>query len=839
GTRWLWGCREALLMIDAVSGKLLTIYPYANAWALCKVSDSTYLCGSFSRDEVGVLNTHTGRVEVINSWKTDDGSAIGGYAGTIRKVDEDRYAMASRYFGVYIIDVRQKTAVHLTSNPDDAATIRSNYCRSLYITRNGTLLVHSKGLSFASLQPVAFRFVTSLSDGTQKYRDVINCFLETSPGKLWIGTNIGLALKDSRTGLTKFYAFYDSSASLQKLRTVRALAKDADNRVWAGTFGGGIGLLKKDGSFEQIRAPDKDPAHAKTIIDIWSMVNLPGNKLLLCANGGFSLFDPARRSFRLFDTHPVLKDIATNTTYHALAEGQNWWLAQAGGLYCYNTQAQSLRRISIPAEVSGTVQCLARDANGNIYAGGLNGVHLISKSSHKVIKTISKAEGLASGNIVGLLADDRGIWIIGNRGLSRYLPGEDRIEGFDAREGVLQGNHKTSSYYRAADGTIYIGSENGYNYFNPDDIRKQEYPLPVYITGLQVKGATAGPFAGDLRLAHDENNLSFSYLAVDYKTGPYLQYRYRLEGFDTNYVYAGKQRVARYTNLPAGKYHFSVEASTNGKDWSAAAKAGSFIITKAYWQKLWFQALVLLALACAGYAAYRYRVRRIRQAARYRSDYEIKLNELENSALRTQMNPHFIFNSLNTINSFISRNETVQANQYISKFSRLIRFILDHSRQRRILLSDELEVLDLYIQIEQIRFAGKFSYELRISEEIDTSIMELPPLIIQPFVENAILHGLLPLQSGGKLRIGIDRREHWLWCIVEDNGIGRAKAKDMSKDLIYKRKSHGIDITLKRIELFNRESGFNASVVITDLYDADGNPSGTRVEIPIAWQESF
>jgi LytS/YehU family sensor histidine kinase len=143
----------------------------------------------------------------------------------------------------------------------------------------------------------------------------------------------------------------------------------------------------------------------------------------------------------------------------------------------------------------------------------------------------------------------------------------------------------------------------------------------------------------------------------------------------------------------------------------------TFISGKHFTKTAWFWALVFLAGTGVVYFVYRLRIQRINKEARLRSDYEIKLNELENSALRTQMNPHFIFNSLNTINSFISRNETTQAHQYISKFSKLIRYILDHSRQRKILLSDELEVLNLYIQIRVVfRFEDKFDYEIKVAE---------------------------------------------------------------------------------------------------------------------------
>jgi LytS/YehU family sensor histidine kinase len=286
--------------------------------------------------------------------------------------------------------------------------------------------------------------------------------------------------------------------------------------------------------------------------------------------------------------------------------------------------------------------------------------------------------------------------------------------------------------------------------------------------------------------------------------------------------------------VPGGNYVLRLKARNASGEWNEKGQRINIHISKHFTKTVWFWALVFLAGTGVVYFIYRLRIQRINKEARLRSDYEIKLNELENSALRTQMNPHFIFNSLNTINSFISRNETTQAHQYISKFSKLIRYILDHSRQRKILLSDELEVLNLYIQIERIRFEDKFDYEIKVAEGIDTSTVELPPLIIQPFVENAILHGLLPQNKKGFLSIRIDHVGDMLLCTVEDSGIGRTKARLQKKEYLTPHKSHGIPITLKRIGLFNKEHGKDETVHITDLVDG-----GTKVVIPVAWEESF
>jgi sensor histidine kinase YesM len=258
-----------------------------------------------------------------------------------------------------------------------------------------------------------------------------------------------------------------------------------------------------------------------------------------------------------------------------------------------------------------------------------------------------------------------------------------------------------------------------------------------------------------------------------------------------------------------------------------------------FWGTWWFRLLTLLAMTLLVYVAYRLRVKQIEQKEKLRSDYEIKLNILENSALRSQMNPHFIFNSLNTINSFINKNERSQANEYITKFSKLIRLILDHSRQRKITLADELEIVDLYVKVERIRFENKFDYNINIASDIDASCVELSPLIIQPFVENAILHGLLPSENKGLMQVILQRKNNLLLCTIEDNGIGRKKALANKLHSPQKQKTHDIETTLNRIELFNKEHNINTPVIITDLTDSNGNAAGTRVEITLAWVESY
>ena len=214
--------------------------------------------------------------------------------------------------------------------------------------------------------------------------------------------------------------------------------------------------------------------------------------------------------------------------------------------------------------------------------------------------------------------------------------------------------------------------------------------------------------------------------------------------------------------------------------------------------------------------------------------------ELEMQALRAQMNPHFIFNCLNAINHFILKNETETASDFLTKFSRLIRLVLQSSAHKYISLHDELETLKLYIGLERVRFRNHFTYSLRCHPSVDVESVQIPPMLLQPFVENAIWHGLMHRAEGGLLTIDIEEQGTMLQCIIEDNGIGREKAARLkSKSASYK-KSMGLEITTSRLQMLHTGRGETASVQIIDLQDEQGEAAGTRVvlRIPVKLAEA-
>jgi tetratricopeptide (TPR) repeat protein len=207
--------------------------------------------------------------------------------------------------------------------------------------------------------------------------------------------------------------------------------------------------------------------------------------------------------------------------------------------------------------------------------------------------------------------------------------------------------------------------------------------------------------------------------------------------------------------------------------------------------------------------------------------------DLEMQALRAQMNPHFIFNCLNAINHFILKNETETASDYLTRFSRLIRMVLQSSSHKYISLHDELETLKLYIGMESVRFRNHFSYSLHCDPSVDIESVQIPPMLLQPFVENAIWHGLMHRSEGGRLAIAIEEQESMLQCIIEDNGIGRRRAAELKSKSASFKKSMGMEITASRLQLLYTGENGDTALKIIDLEDEKGEAAGTRVILRI------
>jgi hypothetical protein len=381
---------------------------------------------------------------------------------------------------------------------------------------------------------------------------------------------------------------------------------------------------------------------------------------------------------------------------------------------------------------------------------------------------------------------------------------------------------------------MFFGGMGGVVSFYPEQLEENEpsgKQAPLVITDFIVSGETRRfPKAvydmDTVRLEKGDNNFKVTFACLDFRNADKIRYRYRIAGLDTSWTETGaKQRFVNYAGLSPGNYPLEIQATNRNGEWASPSKL-VVTIPPWYYQTLWFKIsvlsalLVLISVLIVGYN------KRLRLKAGR------ELDQLKLEGLRGQMNPHFIFNSLNSINYFISQNDRLSANRYIADFSRLIRSILGNLSSDYIPISKELESLQDYLKLEHLRFSDKFDYSVQVPEGLVSSEIMVFPGMVQPFVENAIWHGVRGLEGrAGHIRINFLWTGTSLTCSVEDDGIGRKLAEERKNDLPGKT-SRGIGIVLERLRIINNLKKTNYQIVIKDLYPEKVEP-GTRVIIDI------
>jgi ligand-binding sensor domain-containing protein len=442
---------------------------------------------------------------------------------------------------------------------------------------------------------------------------------------------------------------------------------------------------------------------------------------------------------------------------------------------------------------------------------------------------ITEQEGLSSNMCKSIYPDDSGmVWISTNRGINRIVMKnwkDYKIESYSSDEGLL--TNEINQIVRTGD-QIWAATNQGLITFNEKKLFSNSSPPPVYITGLEINSAKR-PLADTLHLKYFENYLNINFIGLSYMRNSRLRYRYQMEGLDTGWT-STQLNAIQYTTLPPGKYCFRVNAINSAGVASIRPAQFYFIISKPFWKEWWFILVVALTLLSITVTSINYRINKLRKVAVEKSDITRKMAELKLVALRAQMNPHFIFNSINSIQLFILKNDTESAHKHLSRFSKLMRQVLENSRHEFITLEKELSALELYVELERLRFSYKFNFTISYGEGVEPEHMLISPLIIQPYIENAIWHGLMHLVDiEGELFLRIEIQGEVMKCIIEDNGIGRKKSLGYKKDTSHK--SAGMSLNKERVETINALNKSKLSVEFIDKLNPDGSPGGTRVEV--------
>lgn len=623
----------------------------------------------------------------------------------------------------------------------------------------------------------------------------------------------------------------------EPFRLTTALLKDSHGTVW---------VVTRDGLY--YLTPDNQLIHEPSILKTLPADVVPNfGNIVETKTGDLWVSSVRNGLFRREKGSRVWKRYTAETPGTLLnnriirfledAEGQLWAVHAIGGITRFNPATNEYMYFrSNPADssalVSQRIADITKTPRGEIWVATIEGLSQF-RYAEKNFKNYTIDQGLASNNIYSLRGDDdNNLWMATSLGISVLIDKDKSVRKYSYIDG-LKGTSMGFSLRRGSDGKMFILTYQGYYTFNPRSVIEQKpSQAPMVITGVRHNNEAITDFleTGNVGLNYQSNSVTIEFAALNFLNPSQNRYAYMMEGLDNNWNETSDHLVT-YSGMPSGSYLFRVKNLVDEKEAQLRV-----VVSTPFWRQRWFVAFWLLALVVTGYLLYRFREKKIREEEEEKSRFKQRLAEVEMKALRAQMSPHFIFNSLNSINKYIVKSEPEKASLYLTRFSKLMRLILDNSNHKIISLEQELAALQLYIQLESLRFNEKFSYKVEVAPDLVPISIGVPPMIIQPFVENAIWHGLLHKDTTGLLTVKIERYQEGLQCIIEDNGIGRKRAKELKSKSISEEKSYGMKITADRLNMLNVNSTIS-SIEIIDLEDAQGQPAGTKVIVRIMTAE--
>lgn len=558
---------------------------------------------------------------------------------------------------------------------------------------------------------------------------------------------------------------------------------------------------------------------------------------LIIGTSNLTLYNPLTGKKEL-----LYKSAGTEIFYNLLLtdEGILWAGMSTNALIRYNTLTRETSSFSVSSEMYH-IEDILTEKNGSLWLATLGGgvVNFFPETGEKKYYTTST--GLSNNTTYSLLRDKSGnIWVSTDNGISRINSETGNIRIFNESDGLSIKEFNSDAVYEDDKGRFFFGGMGGFISFHPDSIGDAEKGISrqgVLITEFRVSGAKkilSKPVneSDTIILDRGENNFSFRFGTKDFISWDKTIYRYKLDKINKDWVETDHQnRSVNYSNLRPGWYDLHLQTTNRSGEWAVSKDLVIHIMPYFYQTKLFigFSILFIFALSYLIISLY---LRQLKQKARQ------ELDELRLQALRGQMNPHFIFNSLNSINYFISNNDRVSANRYIANFARLIRSILSDMGNEYVPLEGEMSSIRDYLEIEHLRFGDKFQYKLDYSDIANTDLIKVFPGLIQPFVENAIWHGVRALENRkANIMVRLSRKNNdMISCTIQDDGIGRV----LSGKIGNKKENHnsrGIAIVTERLQIISKIRGHGYNLRISDL-NPGVDECGTRIEIDIPSKET-
>jgi ligand-binding sensor domain-containing protein len=664
--------------------------------------------------------------------------------------------------------------------------------------------------------------------------------------KVFVCGNInGLYQLENQNLIPKKFLFENNFLSRDaRAALLDGLCIDQLNNFWAVTRSRQIVKITPDGRQQLISLPGKtDSAYSfyhVTSDPATGRIFFSGDHLYVYANNSFSEVIPknTRQPIENVSRSLVLKngEVLVNSSSSGI------WLLTKNG-YAY----QISEKTAIPYS---SRLIFTEDLLGNIWlsypGGGLIRYYWQNRVTLKKKIELSAANALPNDVVEAMTVDGSNrLWAATLSGVVvidsvaadtdtnyfTYKIGQEQGLNFDISSGLTR-------LVTDSKGDIWFSSNNIVIRFRTNELISRASSPVTHIESLQLNmketdwsnwaDSLAGPFMlpRQLQLPYDKNSLTFNFKGLNFEADDDSWYSHRLVGIDNRWTSAYKNNSVSFMGLSPGKFIFMVKSRRTNSKWSEPVQI-SFVIAPPFWQTWWFRVLGILFASMVLVFIFRTQLKRVSKKAAI----ENQLRNLEMKALKAQMNPHFIYNALNSIQSLVIDGKKQQALDYMVKFSRLLRQVLNHSEQTVVKLEQELDTLALYIQLESLRLNYELEYSITLDENILPENEMIPPLILQPFAENALWHGLSSKMGDKRLSIRIWCDDSWLYSEVEDNGVGRVRIESQ-KNTLAAEGPRGLEITRSRLQIYNEVVSLNP-IRFKDLVMANGTPAGTAVTLII------
>ncbi|ASZ11991.1 histidine kinase [Chitinophaga pendula] len=681
----------------------------------------------------------------------------------------------------------------------------------------------------------------------------ITSLLKDKDGNIWI-TTFGDGVYN--IPFKNFYFSYLDNTNGLYSHSIFSIAKDLSTGLLL--IGQSAGVLNTMDSEGRIRQYDLDTSSGRN--SILSILPYKENELLIGADNGLYVYNTIQQKVRLLQAMRTLKDVSlTPGGKIRVATKDQVWLLDDKNSYTIGDLEPLITSIATVDDSTyyvGTNIGLFHGTDGNrqLFPKGTDprlrqsikdlkwidgylwigtsdqGIYLVR--NNEVVKHIGSAANLASDICQQLYYDGIGhLYVATNKGVSIINVKDQTIQrNITSNDGLMSDDIRSIYYQR---GMLYIATSNGLCYFRDNNIPVDTIPPAVYLNTIRYGDSTYLPLRQYSLLYKRKASFEVEFGAIAFDLPDLVEYQYNFSSDTTSGWQITRSNIIPFPDLQPGSYKLLIRARKYKSDWSKPVSITVNILPQWY-QEWWARGILIVIVLLAILAILRYIVRRIKQGEKRKTEYNRRIAELEAKALTNQMNPHFIFNSLNSVQHLILEKEEKQALNFLADFATLMRQMLNNSRKSYISLEEEIAFLTRYLELEKIRFAHSFTYHFALEDAIKDYTIYIPPMIIQPIVENAIKHGLAPKTSAGHLEIRLEMAGDLLYCSVDDDGIGWERSNSLKSGRLIKHESTALSVIKERLQIIKSFNGSVGKLEIIDKFNSGfGNKEGTLVEILI------